>query len=145
MKIVIFFLIVFFNLSAFSKDVADNEKWIMSNVIDDMLSCQSYYTIAADSMEKYGDKKNAEVIKEYSQKLSFMSFYLADSIKLKDETLSAKLDLTFKEQFESIDFDYSNISILIQKYADNCKEWYEDDFISRMHYWYDKYEKRFSN
>ena len=29
----------------------------MSNVIDDMLSCQSYYTIAADSMEKYGDKK----------------------------------------------------------------------------------------
>ena len=74
-----------------------------------------------------------------------MSFYLADSIKLKDETLSAKLDLTFKEQFESIDFNYSNISILIQKYADNCKEWYEDDFISRMHYWYDKYEKRFGN
>ena len=141
MKILLSLIFLFFYFSE-KADEAKMEEWTYINTIDDILSCSTYYFISAMGLERAKDSNSAKVMK-HSDELTFMAAYLGEGINLKKETIDSKLELHLKEQLSIIDNDYKNLSLLIVKYAENCKDWYNDNFKTRMLFWVDEYNKRF--
>tara|TARA_Y100000590_G_C15223283_1_gene827098 strand:+ start:148 stop:594 length:447 start_codon:yes stop_codon:yes gene_type:complete len=139
----IFFILIFFTSnSIIANNLNDAEKWIYSNVIDDMIICNTYFLIASEGLERSGHDE-AEVLKKIYDELFFITYQFSKKINLQDEALMSKFESSRDQQLKLMDYDYVNLSLLTDKYGTSCKESFEDQFNARLHFWHLEAKKRF--
>jgi hypothetical protein len=113
------------------KDFNNEEiiKEVSNNISHEYCSCSAFYFILSRGLRRSGELKGASKYEEISQ-LAF-TFALTASQEGRTEEMAekvtmARLSLEMKSMMHEIDNDYSNASILLDKYLLHCKEIMED-------------------
>jgi len=100
-------------------------KEISNNISEEYITCSVYYFIASEGLKRSGDLKTAAKSEEAANKS--LNFALVAANKGRTQEMAQKVtlaryELTMKSMVNEIDKDVSNMSVLINKYADRCKE-----------------------
>lgn len=101
-----------------------------SNLASEFSTCSAYYSLMSHALKR--ENKDSTTFDQ--------SGYLAYSLasKLSNEnTTKARMELDMKQMMKEINSDWSNGAILINKYAEHCKNIIENS-EARMQYWLDK-------
>jgi len=122
----------------------DIAKEINNNISYEYITCAAYFFFSSEALRRSGDLETAAKYEEYRN--SAMEFALIAAKKgrtqeMAEKVTMARLDLEMKSMLNEIDKDVSNISILINKYCDHCKEIMENS-DRMMSEWTDKILKK---
>ena len=113
------------------------ETQAFNNFHHEMVECLSYYSIAIQGLENYGDKTTVAEYKKVVDTLLFRLFKVGRFIDMKDEASQGRILMTMRQFMQEIDNNMVNISILLENYAYQCKAVVEDPY-SRVLYWLNK-------
>lgn len=98
-----------------------------SNLASEFAKCSAYYSLMGLAVER-----QQENIEQFIQ-AAYLSYSLA--VKLSNEEVTkARMELDTKAMVKEINNDWSNGAILINKYAEHCKNIIENT-ETRMQYW----------
>tara|TARA_B110000438_G_scaffold299225_1_gene348984 strand:- start:1259 stop:1708 length:450 start_codon:yes stop_codon:yes gene_type:complete len=110
-------------------------KYVLSNMQQDYITCYSFYKIGAEYIRKSNGELN---IVEGVEKSSDTSLKLAhetgELMGMTLEEMSSKVKNEMKKQLNQIDNDFNNASILLNKYALQCKNLIENK-KQRISFW----------
>ena len=101
----------------------ESEKMEFSEISDNLLMCFAYYEMTRDALSRTSED-HSDAIKKINDIQALMLATINDLkpiSHISDEVVSAKLQLMVKVIMEEIDYDYSNLSIAIMNYGDNCR------------------------
>ncbi len=111
---------------------AYDEERAKNNFSHELVICAAYFNIGAEGAKRTGDKKASEMLQQVSDAL------LEDARKYnKEKAVLSRFQLALEEQANLIHRDYANLSILIVKYKDLCKQVSENPH-ARLDYWRQK-------
>lgn len=102
----------------------------LANLSDEFTECACFYSISAGALESV--ESDPKKLKEAVEK-SIEFAVLASNVKVTESRLVLHCD----EMSNLIDKNYSNISILLVKHAETCKEMVAKPF-DRLKYWIEK-------
>jgi len=118
-------------------------KYILSNMQKDYIICYSFYKIGTEYIRKSNGDTN---IIEWVEKSSDTSLKLAhetgEMMSMTNEKMSSKIKSEMKNQLNLIDNNFSNTSILLEKYVQECKNLIEDK-EQRIFFWEKKANNKF--
>jgi len=144
MKIFIKILILCFLIANTSFAQTKEEKraeFVMLNMQQDYTICYSFYKIGAEYVRKTGGKSSViEGIEKSSDTSLELAHDVGELLGLTAEEMSKKIKKEIKSQLNLINNDFSNASLLLEKYARTCKDLIEDK-KKIIYFW----EKKASN
>jgi len=140
LKIIILSLLV--SNSAFAETKEEKRaKYVLLNMQQDYITCYAFYKIGAEYVRK---SKGKPSIIEGIEKSSDTSLRLAhetgEIIGMTSAEMSSKVKAEMQNQLDLIDNDFNNASVLLEKYAQTCKNLIENK-KERISFW----EKKASN
>jgi len=140
LKIIILSLLV--SNSAFAETKEEKRaKYVLLNMQQDYITCYAFYKIGAEYVRK---SKGKPSIIEGIEKSSDTSLRLAhetgEIIGMTSAEMSSKVKAEMQNQLDLIDNDFNNASVLLEKYAQTCKNLIENK-KERIFFW----EKKASN
>lgn len=147
MKLILPTLVVLVSLLAAPAYAQDNgtapnldksEVRVLNEVLSETLACAAYYSIAVEGMSRRDENDPVSRMEQIIDNLLTGAFVIAETINMKREAVKIRFKWSVRDQMELIDHNMVNISILIDKYADFCKQIYESDPKIRMRYWADR-------
>jgi hypothetical protein len=98
----------------------------ISNIIsEEFVTCSAYYSIASEGIRRAGHLKSAEKSEKISDtalKYALISAKKGRTQEMAEKVTLARLELNMKLMTNEIDNEFTNISILINKYSYRCKE-----------------------
>ena len=119
-------------------------KYVLSNMQQDYITCYSFYKIGAEYIRKSNGTQN---IIEGVEKSSDTSLKLAhetgELMGMSLKEMSSKVKNEMKKQLDQIDNDFNNSSILLDKYASQCKNLIENK-KQRILFWEKKSINKFN-
>jgi hypothetical protein len=119
-----------FLLSAPTAALGYNVDGARNNFAHELAECSAYYQFMAEA-----PRLNAAMKRK---SLEASDFLLSLSVGLTTQELSlARFELALKTMMRDIDFNWENVSILLNKYAYPCKDVAEDP-EARFKYWLKK-------
>lgn len=138
MKILKFFAIYLFLLTNLFAQSTTNKAlaWINSNLIDEHATCYVFYQTTEEGLNRDTTKPKVNY-KNITDSLIYKMFLLAKQSAIKEETITAKIELTLKDFKKQMDGDFKNYSIVLNKYGQFCKDLVEKP-ENRMKYWADR-------
>ena len=118
-------------------------EYVLSNMQQDYITCYCFYKIGAEYIKKSDGEPN---IIEGVEKSADTSLKLAhetgEIMGMATEEMSLKVKLEMKKNLDLIDNDFNNASILLKKYAQNCKKLIENK-KERISFWEEKAANKF--
>jgi len=118
-------------------------EYVLSNMQQDYITCYCFYKIGAEYIKKSDGEPN---IIEGVEKSADTSLKLAhetgEIMGMVTEEMSLKVKLEMKKNLDLIDNDFNNASILLKKYAQNCKKLIENK-KERISFWEEKAADKF--
>ena len=102
------------------------------NLASDYATCSAFYIIASEGLRRTGNDNTAE----QSMQASGRAYEYAVQLSNQKVTQS-RIILSVEELRREMDHDFSNFSILINKYGELCKEILQSP-ENRMKYWLEK-------
>jgi hypothetical protein len=134
----LFFLLFFsFNTNLFAQSASDKAMaWINSNLIDEHATCYVFYQISEEGLNRDTTKPKVNY-KNITDSLINKMVLLAKQSAIKEETITAKIELNFKDFKKQMGGDFKNYSIVLNKYGQFCKDLVEKP-ENRMKHWADR-------
>jgi len=126
-------------------DSKEISKEISNNISEEYVTCGAYFGIAAGAVRRSGDDETAKKMEEARDsalQYALLSAKEGRTQELAEKVTLSRLDLNMKSMTKEIANDIGNISILINQYADRCKEIMEDP-DKMMSEWSDKILKKY--
>ena len=118
-------------------------EYVLSNMQQDYITCYCFYKIGAEYIKKSDGEPN---IIEGVEKSADTSLKLAhetgEIMGMVTEEMSLKVKSEMKKNLDLIDNDFNNASILLKKYAQNCKKLIENK-KERISFWEEKAANKF--
>lgn len=114
--------------SLFAEEVVNSNeisKELSNNVSEEYVTCAAYYSIASEAIRRSGDIKTAvkyEEARDAALQYALIAAKEGRTKEMAEKVTLARLDLNMKSMTKEIDNDIGNISVLMNKYADRCKE-----------------------
>ena len=116
--------------------------YIYNNLSLEYTECQHYYLIASEAVKTNDPDSN--IIKNFlqSSKLSSeLAFMYGQEAGMTVEAMLARTKILVNEMLKSLNNNYANISILLNKYGEKCKSMLDTPEV-RNQFWINKaYEK----
>ncbi len=108
------------------------EERARDNFSHELVICAAYYDVGAEGARRVGEKEGAF-------QMELLAGYLMEMAReyTRDDVLLARYKLAFEDHVKTMDGDYANLSLLIVKYKDLCKQVVENP-EARLKYWRDK-------
>jgi NTP pyrophosphatase (non-canonical NTP hydrolase) len=138
-----------FNIQdAISEEMPDSDeinKEVFNNVTDEYATCTAYFSIVSEGLNRsneFDSAKDYQKVMETSLSYAFVSAQEGRTTEMTGKVVSAKVELNMKSMTEEIGNDIGNISILMNKYGDRCKDIMEDP-EKLMKEWTDKILKKY--
>lgn len=124
-----------FFLAAFVLVVSDSRAYeqelAVNNLAHDFAQCAAYYTLAS----KGAGKRDADLALKMNQAAN-LALEMSTELTSKKVT-AARYNMSLKSMMDDMDDTFNNFSIVINQYADQCKE-LMDDPKTRLQYWLDR-------
>ena len=118
----------------------------MNNVSHEYVYCGLYFAITWGALVNDGSDELAATYKYLQEEAYKIALYTAqvgrDDPKLAEEVTMARTEISLKELKTSMGADYSNISIIQNKYGDKCKSMMENP-SEHAEGWVDKTWKKY--
>lgn len=117
-------LIILANPIYASDKDTDVKNAISDNISEEFLTCASYFSIVMRGLEKSGEKETAA---KYQQAINGAIDYAliaaqeGRTSEMAQRVTLSRYELNLKDMTKEIDNNFSNISILTNKYAYRCK------------------------
>ena len=97
------------------------ETLAFNNFHHEMVNCIAYYSIVTEGLRQRGDETTASQYRQLIETLFGRVFAVGKKIGMKDDAVQARIRMASKQQIQEIDKNFVNISILLEKYAYQCK------------------------
>ena len=118
-------------------------KYVLLNMQKDYITCYSFYKIGAEYIRKSnGDTNIIEGVEKSSDTSLKLAHETGEMMGMTNEEMSSKIKSEMKNQLNLIDNNFSNASILLEKYAQECKNLIEDK-EQRISFWEKKANNKF--
>lgn len=108
---------------------ASDEENARNNFASELVECAAYYDIGAEGIRKTGDLEGATA----SEKVAKTALDIAQQYS-SEKVVLARYPLALDGHVKTIDGNYSNLSLLIVKYGEICKQALEFPH-DRLNYW----------
>ena len=141
--VLIFILLFPVSLMANTLD-EERREWVLSNLMDDMLSCSVYYFIGGDALQKANQETHSQFY-AVSKELMDRSKAIAFEINMKELVVETKWKQHLKSQTDIIENNYKNLSLLSDMFDDTCPHWVSNSFQDRINHWAYEWSKRFED
>ena len=126
LKIIILSLL-FTNATHAETKIEKRAKYVLLNMQQDYIACYSFYKIGSEYVKKSnGDKSAIDGIEKSSDVSLKLAHDTGEIMGMTTEEMSLKVKSEMNKQFNLIDNNFSNVSILLEKYAQNCKNLIEN-------------------
>ena len=110
-------------------------KYVLQNMQQDYISCYSFYKIGSEYVKKSnGDKSTIDGIEKSSDVSLKLAHDTGEIMGMTTEQMSLKVESKINKQLNLIDNNFSNASILLEKYSQNCKNLIENK-KKRISFW----------
>ncbi len=99
-------------------------KEISNNISEEYITCGSFFGIVSGGSKK---SKKFDIATDYQKAMeraltqALMSAEIGRTKEMAQKVTLARFEMTMTEMMESIDSDYSNISLLLNKHAKRCR------------------------
>ena len=116
--------------------------FIFTNLQQDFSDCYAYYKISEEGVKrsKSNTKDNAvPKLVEAVERSLLGAAEVGGFINMKQEAMTARIQLALKDLGNQMGSDYVNISILIVRYGDMCNDLINDP-KNRTEYWRSKFK-----
>jgi len=124
----IFFLNLLIANSTFAETKEQEKaKYVLLNMHQDYITCYSFYKIGAEYVRK--SNSNNKIINgiEKSSNTSLRHVYeTAELMGMQTQEMSSKIKPEMENQLNLIDNNFNNASVLLEKYAQTCKNLIEN-------------------
>ena len=118
-------------------------EYVLSNMQQDYISCYVFYKIGAEYIRKSnGEQKIIEGVEKSSDISLKLAHETGELMGMKTEQMSSNVELEMKNQLDLIDNDFNKASILLEKYAQQCKSVIENK-KQRISFWEKKAKIKF--
>ena len=118
-------------------------KYVLSNMQQDYITCYSFYKIGAEYIRKSKGKKSIiEGVEKSSDTSLRFAHETGELMGMSTDEMSSKVELEMKNQLDLIDNDFNKASILLEKYALQCKNLIENK-QQRISFWEKKASIKF--
>ena len=118
-------------------------KYVLSSMQQDYIRCYVFYKIGAEYIRKTeGDEKIVEGVEKSSDTSLKFAYETGELMNMKTEQMSSKVELEMEAQLDLIDNDFNKASILLEKYAQQCKSLIENK-KQRISFWEEKAKIKF--
>jgi len=98
-------------------------KYVLLNMQQDYITCYSFYKIGSEYVKKSnGDKSTLDGIEKSSDVSLKLAHNTGEIMGMTTEEMSLRVQSEINKQLNLIDNNFSNASILLEKYAQNCKK-----------------------
>ena len=119
-------------------------KYVLSNMQQDYITCYSFYKIGAEYIKKSNGELNIiEGVEKSSDTSLKFAHETGELMGMTSEEMSSKVKNEMKKQLDQIDNDFNNASILLDKYALQCKNLIENK-KQRISFWEKKAIDKFN-
>ena len=119
-------------------------KYVLSNMQQDYITCYSFYKIGAEYIKKSNGELNIiEGVEKSSDTSLKFAHETGELMGMTSEEMSSKVKNEMKKQLDQIDNDFNNASILLDKYALQCKNLIENK-KKRISFWENKAIDKFN-
>jgi len=119
-------------------------KYVLSNMQQDYITCYSFYKIGAEYIRKSKVELNIiEGVEKSSDTSLKFAHETGELMGMTSEEMSSKVKNEMKKQLDQIDNDFNNASILLDKYALQCKNLIENK-KKRISFWENKAIDKFN-
>tara|TARA_B110000116_G_C16289467_1_gene338782 strand:+ start:40 stop:486 length:447 start_codon:yes stop_codon:yes gene_type:complete len=110
-------------------------KYVLLNMQQDYIACYSFYKIGSEYVKKSnGDKSTIDGIEKSSDLSLKLAHDTGELMGMTIKEMSLKVESEMNKQLNLIDNNFSNASILLEKYAQNCKNLIENK-KKRISFW----------
>ena len=110
-------------------------KYVLSNMQQDYITCYAFYKIGAEYIRKTeGSEKIIEGVEKSSDISLKFVHETGELMGMETKQMSSKVELEIKAQLNLIDNDFNKASILLEKYAKQCKNLIENK-KQRIYFW----------
>ena len=117
-------------------------KYVLLNMQQDYIACYSFYKIGSEYVKKSnGDKNTIDGIEKSSDLSLKLAHDTGELMGMTIEEMSLKVESEMNKQLNLIDNNFSNASILLEKYAQNCKNLIENK-KKRISFWEKKAKEK---
>ena len=136
-KLILIFILYFLTYGTSLAETKEESraKYILSNIQQDYITCYSFYKIGTEYIRKSNGEEN---IIEGVEKSSDVSLKFAhetgELMSMSTEEMSSKVEIEMKKQLDLIENDFNKASILLEKYAQQCKNLIENK-KQRISFW----------
>ena len=129
-RIFIIILVVLFSSNTF----ADRDKDILQNLNEDFIACGSYWNVMSLGAQRANDQKKAEQFLNVSSKYFIEAFEISKLIGMSQQAVKSSAKLHIKDISNDMNNDFTNVSVIIEKYGRFCKDLLENP-DQRIEYW----------
>jgi len=134
LKIIILSLL-FANATHAETKIEKRAKYVLLNMQQDYIACYSFYKIGSEYVKKSnGDKNTIDGIEKSSDISLKLAHDTGEIMDMTKEEMSLKVESEINKQLNLIDNNFSNASVLLEKYAQNCKNLIENK-KKRISFW----------
>ena len=118
-------------------------EYVLSNMQQDYITCYCFYKIGAEYIKKSDGEPNIiEGVEKSADTSLKLAYEMGEIMGMVTEEMSLKVKLEMKKNLDLIDNDFNNASILLKKYAQNCKKLIENK-KERISFWEEKAADKF--
>ena len=118
-------------------------KYVLLNMQQDYIKCYSFYKIGAEYVRKSnGDPEIIKGIEKSSDNSLKLAHDTGEIMEMSSDEMSKMVKSEMKKQLNQISNDFNNASILIEKYAQLCKNLTENK-KQRISFWEKKAINKF--
>ena len=97
-------------------------KYVLLNMQQDYITCYSFYKIGAEYVRKSnGDSNVIKGIEKSSDSSLKLAYETGEVMGMTTDKMSSKVESKIKNQLDLIGNNFNNASILLEKYAQTCK------------------------
>ena len=124
--------------SSNAQGINENTRMAIANFAFETMECISFYSVLSN-MENNSPEWSgmAENFGNLVEKMSIAALGLANQIQLNPDVLMLKAQQYSSEMGELIGYDAINISLLLEKHGESCKNLVEEP-AARLQYWMSK-------
>ena len=127
----------------FEKTVEEKRaKYVLLNMQQDYITCYSFYKIGAEYVRKSdGDNNIINGIEKSADTSLRLAHETGEIMSMSVDKMSLKVKYEMKKQLSLIDNNFSNASILLEKYAKTCQNLIKNK-KQRISYWEELAKKK---
>jgi len=113
-------------------------EYVLSNMQQDYITCYCFYKIGTEYIKKSdGETGIIEGVEKSADTSLKLAHETGEMMGMATEEMASKVKLEMKKNLDLIDNDFNNTSILLKKYAQNCKNLIENK-KERISFWEEK-------